>query len=286
MASNKTVRVIVAAIGIPVAASVVYAGGWILVAMLAILCGVGAVELYRMGGLIGVRPLTVPGALAAALCPVAAFAVLPAGGGVGPEWVVFGAAAWLIVAVSGTAFLRGPGQRPLGSIAVTVLGVVYAGALPAFLLPIRHAPDLPSRLAGVALVFLPLATVWACDSLAMEVGSRVGGPKLAPALSPKKTWSGAIGGVIGGMLAAPVYGALVLDRVGIELSPWQLVLFGILASTVGQIGDVSESVFKREAGIKDSGTFFPGHGGVLDRLDSLYWVLPAAAAFLMVVGVL
>ena len=156
-----------------------------------------------------------PGAIGAALCPVAAFAVLPAGGGLGPVWVVFGSAAWLILTVSATALLRGPEQRPLGSMGVTVLGVVYAGALPAFLLPIRHAAALPSRLAGVALVFLPLATVWACDSLAMEVGSRVGGPKLAPTLSPKKTWSGAIGGVIGGMVAAPAYGALVLDRVGI-----------------------------------------------------------------------
>ena len=71
---------------------------------------------------------------------------------------------------------------------------------------------------------------------------------------------------------------------GIDLSLWQLLVFGFLASTVGQIGDVSESVFKREAGIKDSGAFFPGHGGVLDRLDSLYWVLPVAAAFLMVAG--
>jgi phosphatidate cytidylyltransferase len=286
MASNRTVRVVVAAIGIPVAATVVYVGGWLLATLLALFGSVGAMELYRMGGLGGLRPLTLLGALGAAACPLAAFALLPAGGGIAAGWVVAGAAGWLMLTMSTAAFARTAADRPLGSVGVTLLGVVYAGALPAFLLPIRHAPGLPSGLAGMALVFLPLMTVWVCDSLAMEVGSRVGGPKLAPALSPKKTWSGAIGGTIGGMIAAPVYGLAVLERVEVGLTPWQLVIFGLLASVVGQVGDVTESVFKREAGVKDSGSFFPGHGGVLDRLDSLYWVLPVATGFLAIVGVL
>jgi phosphatidate cytidylyltransferase len=286
MASNKTVRVIVAAIGIPVAASVVYVGGWLLAALLALFGSVGAVELYRLGGLGGLRPLTLLGAVGAAACPLATFALLPAGGGMAAGWMVAGAAGWLMLTMSTAAFARTAADRPLGSVGVTLLGVMYAGALPAFLLPIRHAPGLPSGLAGMALVFLPLVTVWVCDSLAMEVGSRVGGPKLAPKLSPKKTWSGAIGGTIGGMIAAPVYGLVVLERVEVALTPWQLVVFGLLVSIVGQVGDVTESVFKREAGVKDSGTFFPGHGGVLDRFDSLYWVLPVATGFFAIARVL
>jgi phosphatidate cytidylyltransferase len=225
------------------------------------------------------------GTAGAAACPLAVYALLPAGGGLPAGWVVAGATGWLVIAMSMTAFTRTTADRPLASVAVTLLGVVYAGALPAFLLPIRHGADVPSRLAGLALVFLPLVTVWACDSLAMEVGSRLGGPRLAPALSPKKTWSGAIGGTIGGMIAAPVWGSLVLYRIDIRLGVWELVAFGLLVSIVGQVGDVTESVFKREAGIKDSGTFFPGHGGVLDRFDSLYWVLPVAAGYLALTGV-
>lgn len=286
MASNKTTRVIVAAIGIPVAASVVYAGGWLLASLLALLAAVGAMELYRIGGLGGLRPLALLGTAGAAACPLAGLALLPAGGGLAAGWVIAAAAGWLIVTMSTAAFTRTAADRPLGSVAVTLLGVVYCGALPAFLLPIRHAAGVASRVEGMALVFLPLVTVWACDSLAMEVGSRVGGPKLAPALSPKKTWSGAIGGTVGGMLAALLYGLFVLGRVDDPLDAWLLVAFGFLVSVAGQVGDVTESVFKREAGIKDSGTFFPGHGGVLDRLDSLYWVLPVAAGFLALVGAL
>jgi phosphatidate cytidylyltransferase len=74
--------------------------------------------------------------------------------------------------------------------------------------------------------------------------------------------------------------------VEVALTPWQLVVFGLLVSIVGQVGDVTESVFKREAGVKDSGTFFPGHGGVLDRFDSLYWVLPVATGFFAIARVL
>jgi phosphatidate cytidylyltransferase len=285
MASNKTVRVIVAAIGIPVAASVIYAGGWVLVALLAVLSVAGALELYRIGVHAGLRPLTVPGALGAALIPALAYMALPAGGAVPVRWLVFGSVAWLIVTVSAGTFSRKPGDRPLASIAVTVFGAVYAGGMLAFLLPIRHAMGLPSRLAAAALVLLPLATTWVCDSVAMEVGSRVGGPKLAPTLSPKKTWSGAIGGSVGAVLGASLYGVLILERLGVALPLWQLALFGFVVSLVGQVGDVSESLFKREVGIKDSGTFFPGHGGVLDRLDSLYWVIPTAALLLAAFGV-
>ena len=230
MASNKTVRVIVAAIGIPVAAAVVYTGGWLLVALLGLLGAVGASELYTFAAAGGMRPARALGMGAAALAPAGVFLVLPGGLGWSPSWLVFAAVAWFIVTLSTSAATRPPADRPLGSTAVTVLGVVYPGFLPAFLLTLRHAPGTPSALAGTMLVFLPLATVWACDSLAMEVGSRVGGPKLAPVLSPKKTWSGAIGGVVGGMAAAPLFGIIALERVGIDIPLWHLALFGLVVN--------------------------------------------------------
>ncbi|MDH3368365.1 MAG: phosphatidate cytidylyltransferase [Gemmatimonadota bacterium] len=142
-----------------------------------------------------------------------------------------------------------------------------------------------SREAGTAVVFLPLVVTWVGDSLAMFGGKWFGGPKLAPVLSPNKTWSGAVSGAVGAVVLAPLYGLLVLSPVGVNVPNWQLIVLGLALSIVGQSGDMAESLFKREAGVKDSGTFFPGHGGVLDRFDSLYWVLPATAVLLTLFGV-
>jgi phosphatidate cytidylyltransferase len=119
----------------------------------------------------------------------------------------------------------------------------------------------------------------------MAAGSLIGGPKLTPVLSPNKTWAGAVFGTLGGTAVAPAYGALLLWPNGVSLSIWELLLFGFLVSVVGQTGDIAESQIKREVGAKDSGTFFGGHGGVLDRLDSLYWAIPTSVIVLMLFGV-
>jgi phosphatidate cytidylyltransferase len=179
---------------------------------------------------------------------------------------------------------RGPGARPLEAAAITVFAALYTGGLPSFLLLLRHSERLPSDWAATWLVFLPLVVTWVSDSLAMAGGSAIGGPKLAPVLSPRKTWAGAVSGAVGAFVLAPAYGALLLAPLGIGIHPWRLAVFGLAISVVGQLGDIAESLFKRQAGLKDSGTFFPGHGGVLDRFDSLYWVIPAAALLLSVFG--
>ncbi len=113
-----------------------------------------------------------------------------------------------------------------------------------------------------------------------------GGPKLAPVISPHKTWSGAVAGLVGAGFAAVLYGILILDEVGLSLHVWQLVIIGLVVGVVGQVGDLAESLLKRSVGVKDSGAFFPGHGGVLDRLDSLYWVIPVSALCFYAFGVL
>jgi phosphatidate cytidylyltransferase len=109
-------------------------------------------------------------------------------------------------------------------------------------------------------------------------GRTFGGPKLAPTVSPGKTRSGALAGVVAGLAVAPVFGVLVFPRVGISLPLGQLLAIAGVLAVVGQVGDLAESLLKREAGVKDSSHLIPGHGGVLDRLDSLYFVVPAAAA--------
>jgi phosphatidate cytidylyltransferase len=168
-----------------------------------------------------------------------------------------------------------------------MFGCVYASGMLAFLIAIRHGGGAVTRPAAyVFLTLFPLVITWICDTAAMAVGTAVGGPKLAPVLSPKKTHAGAVGGTLSGVITALALGKFVLNRQGWDFSTGQLLLFGLAISIVGQIGDVAESLLKREAGLKDSSGLIPGHGGVLDRLDSLYFVIPAAAGLYRMFGVI
>ena len=286
MASNLARRISVAAIGIPATVGLIYLGGWALVATLSVLGALGALELYRLAARHDVRALLVPGCVGAALMPVAAWLVLPRGYGLEPRWLAFVVAAWLLGVLAWAVAFRRPEQGPAAGVGVTVLGALYAGGLPAFLLLLRHTLTAPGAWAGTALAGLPLVTTWICDTFAMAGGSLFGGPKLAPVLSPKKTWAGAVSGTIGALLTALVYGRWIMAPLGAPVGAGTLLACGLAVATLGQLGDVAESLFKREAGVKDSGTFFPGHGGVLDRLDSLYWAIPAVALVLSLAGAL
>src|SRR5207245_9327338 len=111
-----------------------------------------------------------------------------------------------------------------------------------------------------------LAIRCVCVSCSMAAGTRLGGPRLAPGVSARKRWAGAVGGAVGGLIAALAYGPLVLDGVALRLDLLQLVTVGLVVALAAQVGDVAESLLKREVGLKDSSSLIPGHGGVLDRL--------------------
>lgn len=148
-------------------------------------------------------------------------------------------------------------------------GALYI-AFPALsLLVVRQWP-----VHAIWLVVLTLLAIWATDTGALFSGRLLGGPKLAPRLSPKKTWAGSIGGVICAALASA--GLAVFLRTG----PGAAVAFGVVLSSAGQAGDLFESYVKRRIGCKDSGGLIPGHGGFLDRIDSILFAAPAAAAML------
>jgi phosphatidate cytidylyltransferase len=281
MAHHLTQRILVAAIGIPATFALLYFGGWLLSGALAALGVLGALEFYRLAGARGHRPLALPGTVGAALMPLAAWA--GQAGSLGSwQGPAVGGALWLTAVHAAAMVRRRPEQGPMAAVGITVFGALYAGGLPAFLLILRHFPGTPSPWAGAALAGLPLVLTWICDTGAMAGGAWIGGPKLAPVLSPAKTWAGALAGAAAATVAAPLYGRWVLSPLGVLL-PWTLLAgCGLVAATVGQLGDLAESLFKREAGVKDSGGVFPGHGGVLDRLDSLYWNIPVITGLLWI----
>jgi phosphatidate cytidylyltransferase len=171
----------------------------------------------------------------------------------------------------------GPGFLTLGLIAgaaffvviitrrqMLAAGLVYVGLPILGLLLLRRQPE------GVVFTFWVLALVWLCDIGAYFAGRAIGGPKLAPAISPNKTWAGLVGGVV----LASLFGAFMHWQYGLAL---RLTFATPLLAVLAQIGDLYESHLKRRAGVKDSGNILPGHGGVLDRLDGLVPVAPVAA---------
>jgi phosphatidate cytidylyltransferase len=281
---NLVQRIIVAVIAIPAVVGIIWVGGWLLAATLAILGVLGAREIYDFARRQGIEPLDRTGWLAAAGIPLLAYWAK----GSELHWAepaLYLGALWLMVVLVIAMLRRGPTGRPLTTVAITLFGCLYASGLLAFLIAIRHGDRATGRqAASVLLTLFPLVITWICDTAAMAVGSGVGGPKLAPVLSPKKTYAGAVGGTLGGVITALAAGKFVLNRYGWSFSTGQLLLFGVTVSIVGQIGDVAESLFKREAGLKDSSTLIPGHGGVLDRLDSLYFVIPASAGLYRMFG--
>ncbi len=147
-------------------------------------------------------------------------------------------------------------------------GVPYIALPGVALVMIRHSPEL-----GLTAVLWLFAVVWSADTMAYVFGRLIGGPKLAPAISPNKTWAGLAGAVSGGVVASVVAAVIAgLSSVAI------LALIGAVLAVLEQAGDLFESAVKRRFGFKDSGKIIPGHGGVLDRVDGLMFAAVAAAA--------
>lgn len=134
---------------------------------------------------------------------------------------------------------------------------------------------------GQYLVLIPLLAAWGSDTCALFAGMAFGRHKLAPIVSPKKTVEGAVGGVAGGILFLLVFAAAANHTIGLGLPYGAAALIGAMGSVIGQLGDLSFSIIKRQTGIKDYGSLFPGHGGVLDRFDSVLFVAPVVEAVLL-----
>jgi phosphatidate cytidylyltransferase len=288
MASELARRIGFAAVAIPLVLLVVWYGGLPLAALVAIAAALGTAELFDLAERGGVRPARALGIATAATLPLVTWVALdrPLMGELFADAGLSLGALWVVLLLTWALVARAPSERPLSGAGITLLGVAYTGALPASIIVIRHAVEPLRSWAGLWLVCFPLVVTWVCDSAAMSAGRTFGGPKLSPVVSPGKTRSGAVAGVLGALLVAPIFSAWVFPRSEVDLSLGRALVIAAVLSVVGQVGDLAESLFKREAGVKDSSQLLPGHGGILDRLDSLYFVMPVTAAMYRFFGVI
>ncbi len=264
--SSLVSRIVVAAVLLPLVVGVVYLGGWWLLA-LALVGGLVALhELYTMAR--EHRPLVLAGYLGLVL----AFVGFQLGG---LPWLLGGLLATFVFSfvVFGLSDVRPSATTSFG---VTLLGVVWVGAGLGFLLLVRDIPE-----HGFWAVMAVLFTVFAADTAAFFVGRAVGRHKMAPAISPGKTWEGFVGGVVAAMLVAFVI--LYKDRDEFLSIP-EMLLLGAAVALAAVLGDLFESAVKRDLDVKDSGRLLGGHGGMLDRLDALLWAGPAAYYVILAVG--
>lgn len=247
-------RVIVGLIAAAVVLGPFYLGGGWFIGLILVATLVGSHEMYHLLDLGGFRPITWLGIL----------------------WTVAIAAAFWQPALLPLSLVLTAGsiatiihclyrpEQPVQSWMSTSLGAVYLGVALGSGLALRLLP------AGLWLFLFGVLLTWANDVFAYFVGVLWGRRRIWPRLSPKKTWEGAIGG----WTAAGIAGGLLAWAMPIAITPAVGVLVGVLCGVLAFFGDLSISMLKRQVGAKDSGTFFPGHGGMLDRIDSLLFVLP------------
>jgi len=254
-------RLLVAAIGLPIGGAAIVLGGYFILGLAVILTVIGLHEYYTI--LRPYRPNLLVGYTSGLGVVVASFFL-------GVEGLLIGLAALMILTFFWSLFGE-LGAHLVGRMAMTAFGVIWIAAGFAYVLLLRGLNH------GLALAILLLACTILADTFAYFVGKGIGRHKLAPHISPGKTIEGAIGGLVGAVIAA------LLVRIYSDWMPTkEAVILGLVIGAVGQWGDLFESTFKRDFRVKDSGRILAGHGGVLDRFDSLlfagfvgYWAAVA-----------
>lgn len=257
-------RLLVTIILLPLGVFVIHLGGWAYALVVALLMGLASWEyggLFRAGGLRPATGLIVIGTLLLILGR--AFNDFKSAPGV--------IALTILVSMAYHLFRYEGGRDQAGTdLSVTLAGVLYIGWLGGYLISVRRLPE------GEWWVLLVLPAVWLADGGAFFIGRSYGRHKLASRLSPKKSWEGYLGGVIVGTLGTTVLAALWRIGAGPQsaITPGAGALLGFILAVITPLGDLGESMIKRQVGMKDSSNLLPGHGGIFDRVDSWLWAAP------------
>ncbi|UBV41571.1 phosphatidate cytidylyltransferase [Deinococcus taeanensis] len=263
-------RILTSVVGFVILSVIVWIGWWAMLPALILVAIMALYEYIRMldRNDIDVRRVSL-GVFAAALM-VASLPMWPQTPWPGGSWreAVLTVALGYILVVE---VIR-PGERPLERIVYSMFGLLYVPWLLGYFLMLRYSPDEHS---GLLYFALPLLATFAADIGGYFVGYFFGRRKLAPEVSPGKTVEGAVGGLAFSFLI--VLGLTTLTHIW---TPFEALLYSILVASASQLGDLAESLIKRALRTKDSGTSLPGHGGFLDRIDSLLFAVPATYLFL------
>jgi phosphatidate cytidylyltransferase len=254
-------RILVAAALLPLVLGIVWLGGWWLFGLAAVGGLLALHELFTIAR--GLHPIVLAGYVGVLLT------LLGAQLG-GASWVLPGILSAVPAALL-VFFVSSARQHAVAAFAVTLLGVVWVGGGLAYLMLLR---DITSD--GRLLIFATLLTVFADDTIAYFVGRAVGRHRMAPVISPGKSWEGFVGGTIAAIAVA--FFALYDQHV---VTPGESLVLGLAIAIASTLGDLFESAVKRDLDVKDSGRLLAGHGGVLDRVDSLLWAGPAAYVTLL-----
>jgi phosphatidate cytidylyltransferase len=267
-------RLLSAALLLPLLVVLVWWSVWSVAATVVLATVAGLIELYSAFRRGGYYPRTLVGiGSALAIITAIGFQLTAAFDLLLP--VVTGVI--VVSLVAELAYPQQPGSLP--SWGLTLAGAFYLAWLLSHFILLRsvNAPALHDSIftplgmqPGVAWIYYACAITWLQDTSAYFVGRRFGRHKLAPILSPKKTWEGAAGGMLGAILT----GAVCVLLLGLPITLFQGALLGLVGGIVGPLGDLSESLIKRQVGLKDAGSLIPGHGGILDRADSLLFTIP------------
>jgi phosphatidate cytidylyltransferase len=267
---NFVLRLITTAVLVPLTLFITYLGGVLFLAMLIVMMIIGTLEFYRMEQERYEEANTILGLICAVTVAIAFFLQLS---WLAPLVFIVGAVVAFTLELFRTKQLRTSIMR----VFTTLGGVLYVAVPVGCLLAIRNIPE-----QGAVWVIAVYLSTWATDSIAYLVGRKFGKTPLAPTLSPKKSREGAIGGAIGGIIFP--LGWLILA----QQADWNVLIVLCVAPLLAIWGDLFESALKRFFGVKDSGikglNLFPGHGGVLDRVDALLWVIVLYYGYLVWIG--
>jgi len=244
-------RILTAIIGLPLLIAIIWFGEPWFTLLIVTMALLGSLEFYRMASHSKIQPITYFGVAWVLLlvlsphCPHAAttpFLITSA---------IVISLIWLL--------FRSPREQAFNNWAWTIAGILYVGWMLSYWIDLRNLES------GREWVFWAMLTTFASDTCAFFVGKAWGKHSLTPDISPGKTWEGAIGGLLAGIIAS----LILSTSFSLPINYWQMVLLGCVISIFAQIGDLVESLLKRNTGAKDSGKLLPGHGGILDRIDSL-----------------
>ena len=244
-------RILTAVVGLPLLIAIIWFGEPWFTLLIAAIAGLASWEFYRMAGGLKVQPITYFGIacvlliIASPHCPY-------------PATLPFLITSAIIVSLIWLLFRR-PRDQAFTNWAWTMAGILYIGWMLSYWVDLRSLED------GRELVFLAMFTTFASDTCAFFVGGAWGKHALAPSISSGKTWEGAVGGLLSSIVVALILGVIFM----LPFSYWLIALLGFIISIFAQLGDLAESLLKRNTGVKDAGKLMPGHGGILDRIDSL-----------------